>query len=477
MAVVRTTTTRTVALDHGKGGTSTSAASSEISGQDQQHVSIPSSTQQPPSSKQAALLNKNSDGGFFKVLISLCVSCCCPSFLTSTIKRLTEPITNMILSYLGILQTVQSLLMNNPLTDFLKKHFLKILAVLIYLFMAFVISSLTAMFVVMAILFYRRPPTQYDHPLFFIKEDKSLYANVTLLPNDSSRSLIQSGLFIDTFRIKLNLPESAANRKVGMFTVHADFYDRNNMKLFTTSRSSMIKYNSNIIRTVKDLMSIPYIIFGNENEPERQILEMLTETQLNDFNNRVILHRASHIHVWIGSPDVQIYSASIQMMAQITGIWYYFFNYPITSFFILFPIFLSFNLFGWIMFGIFLLYLIFIRLNKSQQQEPKSSFVKHKPSLSQQQIQEKKLVSMSPRSSVKQEVAAAATVHDTASTSSDENRDGEEGHIEDSKPLVVHNRHDHGDETSIVEHSQQPQLRKRVTRSKKKPQTTSTTTD
>ncbi|KAG2393439.1 hypothetical protein C9374_006970 [Naegleria lovaniensis] len=417
--------------------------------------------------------SKHHSRGISKVLMSLCISCCCPSFLTSMIKRLTEPFMNMIKSYLGILQTVQSLLINNPLTDFLKKHFFKILAILIYLFVAFVLSTLTAMFVVMIVLFYRRPPTQYDHPLFFVKEDKSLYANVTLLPNDSSRSLIQSGLFIDTFRIKLNLPESVANRKVGMFTVHADFYDRNNVRLFSTSRSSMIKYNSNIIRTVKDLMSIPYIIFGNENEPERQILEMLTETQLLEFNHRVILQKASHIHVWVGSPDVQIYSASIQMMAQVTGIWYYFFNYPITSFFILFPIFLSFNIFGWIVFGLFLIYLIFIRSNKNQQlYVSQKQHLKHhssydmptKPSTHQEKRVE------TPSSSLVKQHTIQVSHADMLTSSSD--RDEEEGHIESEDSKAQQKKHH--DETvvdhtthSVSSNQKQPQMRKRVPRKKK----------
>ncbi|EFC49533.1 predicted protein [Naegleria gruberi] len=314
-------------------------------------------------------------------LLDVLLCCCMPSLRPSRlIYSILYPTLNTILNQFGNfkLEKIIRNIVTHPITKFITIHYVKIISVLTYLSISLILSGLGAFFFSLMLLTYYRPPTQFDHPIFFIRNGTTLSANVTLLSHDTSKSLVQNGLYIDTFKVKFNLPESNVNRDIGMFSIHAEFYDRYNSKLYSTSRSvcvkslnhsqgfsqSILKYKSVMSELVNTVFSLPYALLGKADETETQSVDMLTETQLLEFNSRVV-QRASHVYVWLSHDNLQIYSSSIQLFARVTGVWHYLYQYPITCFLILFPMAFLSNMSGYLFVGAFLFYKFIYSSGKS----------------------------------------------------------------------------------------------------------------
>ena len=139
--------------------------------------------------------------------------------------------------YNTLMDTVIKPFLKNPVVEFIMTNIFKIVGAFFYLILSFIISCFISSFFVFIILTYHRPPTQFDHPVFLIKSERMLSSNITLLTHDTSRTLIQSGLFIEQFKIRMHMPFSSVNNKIGMFTIHAEFFDANLNMIYSTSRS------------------------------------------------------------------------------------------------------------------------------------------------------------------------------------------------------------------------------------------------
>ena len=152
-------------------------------------------------------INHLDDNSSTPNLLDILLCCCMPSLRPSRlIFAILKPLFLNTSQGLFKFDRMIKKLFNHPITKFITIHYLKIISVLIYLFISLVLSGLGSLFFSIMLITYHRPPTQFDHPIFFIRNEKTLSANVTLLSHDTSKSLVQNGLYIDTFKLKFNLP-------------------------------------------------------------------------------------------------------------------------------------------------------------------------------------------------------------------------------------------------------------------------------
>jgi seipin len=128
-----------------------------------------------------------------------------------------------------------------------------------------------------------------------------------------------------TILIQLELPETPRNTKdLGMFMICMDMKDKDNILKSNACRSTMLRYRSPWVQTLKTLFLMPLYIF--EWNEEKQILNIEMFTNYVDNTNPV-----SDIYIEIQSKVVEFYSCYIQLIAHFSGLRYLMFNFPIIS--------------------------------------------------------------------------------------------------------------------------------------------------
>ncbi|XP_050531276.1 seipin [Daktulosphaira vitifoliae] len=125
--------------------------------------------------------------------------------------------------------------------------------------------------------------------------------------------------------IKLDLPESPVNERVGMFMVCARLADKHGQLISSSCRSARLRYVSTILRTVRTVLMAPLFLSGIAEEKQFMELEMYTEFVEDQ------LHPITDVHFEVLNHDVQIYSASMTVLARLSGLRYLMFHWPILS--------------------------------------------------------------------------------------------------------------------------------------------------
>lgn len=125
--------------------------------------------------------------------------------------------------------------------------------------------------------------------------------------------------------LQLEMPESPANQKLGMFMVCIELHDKDNQLVDNSCRSTMLHYRSYLLHTLTTLIFSPVMMFGNREEKQNIVLELFTDFE-EDQN-----HPVTDIYVEIQSRQVELYSAILYIHAHFTGIRYFMFHWPIFS--------------------------------------------------------------------------------------------------------------------------------------------------
>ncbi|XP_012277966.1 seipin [Orussus abietinus] len=123
----------------------------------------------------------------------------------------------------------------------------------------------------------------------------------------------------------LEMPESPANKEVGMFMVCAKLQSRDGVLVKHSCRSTMLHYRSTLLHTLTTLTFSPMMIFGVTEEKQNIVLELFANF-VEDQSHPVTL-----VHVEIQSHHVEFYSATIIINAHLSGLRYLMFHWPILS--------------------------------------------------------------------------------------------------------------------------------------------------
>ncbi|KAL9655631.1 hypothetical protein ABK040_002294 [Willaertia magna] len=244
----------------------------------------------------------------------------------------------------------------NPILKFLRDNYKTIiLGLILFIFLSCFIFSTTILLTIIVINYYQPITTFHDNVHFVKYNDQYLISNNITIYNNY-KTVFQSGLEIDTCQLKIALPESPVNYKAGMFAFRIEFFDENYKILFQSTRNAILKYRSKVMWIIETILYLPLYIFGFLEETQYRTIEMLNQTELEVFNKHIPNIRA--IRVWVDEPKIQLYSTQLFLHAKIRGLWYYFYYYPIISFFVLFPILYFAQWFVWILLLIYINYYV-----------------------------------------------------------------------------------------------------------------------
>ncbi|XP_063995197.1 seipin [Diachasmimorpha longicaudata] len=125
--------------------------------------------------------------------------------------------------------------------------------------------------------------------------------------------------------LHLELPESPANKELGMFMVCATLLARNGYAVDRACRPTMLHYRSTLLHTLTTFTFSPLLIFGNREEKQNIVLELFGNFEEDQS------HPVTSVFVQIQSRHIEFYSAAIGIHAHLSGLRYLMFHWPILS--------------------------------------------------------------------------------------------------------------------------------------------------
>lgn len=123
----------------------------------------------------------------------------------------------------------------------------------------------------------------------------------------------------------LEVPESDANKAIGMFMVCAQLLDKKSVTVSMSCRSAMLRYRSPLVHTLTTLALAP--LYVTEVLEEKQTIEVELFSNFEDDQN----YPVTDVVIEIKSQKVEIYSSKIQIDADLSGLRYIMFHWPVTS--------------------------------------------------------------------------------------------------------------------------------------------------
>ncbi|KZC07497.1 PREDICTED: seipin [Dufourea novaeangliae] len=125
--------------------------------------------------------------------------------------------------------------------------------------------------------------------------------------------------------LHLEMPESPANKELGMFMVCAQLHSRDGFLVEHACRSAMMHYRSTLLHALTTFTFSPMMIFGTTEEKQNVVLELFGNFEEDQS------HPVTVIYIEIQSRHIEFYSATVMINAHLSGLRYLMFHWPILS--------------------------------------------------------------------------------------------------------------------------------------------------
>ncbi|KAG0410088.1 hypothetical protein HPB47_012800 [Ixodes persulcatus] len=125
--------------------------------------------------------------------------------------------------------------------------------------------------------------------------------------------------------LDLEMPESDANQRIGMFTVKIDMITETGEVVRSSLRSGVLRYKSTMVRLISTLTYIPMLMFGSAEE--KQIVSVLLFDRYEEDYERP----ATQASIVIRNKFIEVYTATLKIYADFTGLRYLLYNWPLCS--------------------------------------------------------------------------------------------------------------------------------------------------
>uniref|UniRef100_A0A671SLH0 Seipin n=1 Tax=Sinocyclocheilus anshuiensis TaxID=1608454 RepID=A0A671SLH0_9TELE len=148
-------------------------------------------------------------------------------------------------------------------------------------------------------------------------------ANVSLLKNGKHQVMTYGQPYQIT--LELEMPESPANRELGMFLVKMTPYSKAGQIVDISARSAMLHYRSSLLQALGTVVFSPMLLTGASEQKQSVIVELYSEFKDDSYNPTV------GAIIEIHSQHIQIYRAHLYIFAHFTGIRYLLYRFPLIS--------------------------------------------------------------------------------------------------------------------------------------------------
>ena len=130
------------------------------------------------------------------------------------------------------------------------------------------------------------------------------------------------------FVIQLEMPESEVNWNQGMFMIRLRLVESQGKTLYDISRPAILKYKTLFTRLVNSIVWSPLLILNYKNEMQTMQVQLIDNYI---EGARFYFNKMDRAMVEILARDVQIYSAQLHILANLSGLSYYMYHWPISS--------------------------------------------------------------------------------------------------------------------------------------------------
>ena len=120
-------------------------------------------------------------------------------------------------------------------------------------------------------------------------------ANVTLT---HQRQLLKAGQPYNII-LDLDLPESEANKQLGMFMVHLKLTGKEGKLIAHSRRTAMLRYKSYTLHLLSTMVFSPFLLAGPMEEKQTLKIEMFTDYLENRVRNAVLFFQPIQLHLLI----------------------------------------------------------------------------------------------------------------------------------------------------------------------------------
>lgn len=130
------------------------------------------------------------------------------------------------------------------------------------------------------------------------------------------------------FVIELEMPESEINWRQGMFMIRIRLEESQGNTLFDISRPAILKYKTSITRAIYAIIFWPFLITNFKSEMQTmhvQVIDNYVE------GAQFYFKKMDRAIVEVLARDIQIYTANLNIIANLSGLSYYMYNWPISS--------------------------------------------------------------------------------------------------------------------------------------------------
>lgn len=128
------------------------------------------------------------------------------------------------------------------------------------------------------------------------------------------------------FLLSLDMPESEVNWKQGMFMINLSIKSYLYQEPFVNaSRPAILKQKSRLTRWLHSLFYMPLIVLGFKHEMQTVDVTLIDNYYDGSFDIAALQ---------LVARDIQVYSATLHIYANLSGLNYYMYNWPISSAFV-----------------------------------------------------------------------------------------------------------------------------------------------
>ncbi|CAL1296075.1 unnamed protein product [Larinioides sclopetarius] len=149
------------------------------------------------------------------------------------------------------------------------------------------------------------------------------YDNLTLV--ESGHYELLSGGQAYSIEIDLNMPESERNLDQGMFMIRLDMVSKHGEILKSSRRPAILHYRSPLFKTIYTLFFVPALLAGSLEEKQSLTIPLF-EKYVENCNNPT-----HYAYIAVEAETAEIYSCSLKIHAQFTGLRYMMYYWPYLS--------------------------------------------------------------------------------------------------------------------------------------------------
>ncbi|KAJ3183658.1 Berardinelli-Seip congenital lipodystrophy 2 (seipin) [Gaertneriomyces sp. JEL0708] len=160
---------------------------------------------------------------------------------------------------------------------------------------------------------------------FGLPDEKQLPSAIVHFQDSGYQSTILTHEQHYDLSLALTVPDSSRNLHLGNFMVHLDLQTKANQTIASASRPALLEYRSPMLLMMRTIWRAMPLVLGFASESQTIEIPLLERFEENERLP------TDHAILRLSSPDLQLYSSSLQIEANFQGLRFFMYHWPVTT--------------------------------------------------------------------------------------------------------------------------------------------------